>query len=343
MFEFLGIALVVGCLYFLSKSIVLLLRNKSIKGKKTICSILFLILFSVALFAFLFFAKNSYFTLNYKHYFYVLFSPNNIASLVVMCFTMIAFMLAYNEFRHTKERRSHEEALKLIHVYQQKLLPKMFIVFNVYRDTNLLEKYIDPLKNNQSSKTLGFDNSEAKKIFHDNIYSELEHDLSNIDPKIVLQYFSEYDAPTIGKTSSFRRDYAGNLELLSSSDSSDETVRKSITTETRRDFVNLIFELQNELEWFCMNFCTKVADENVAYQSLHQTFLSCVMHLYLTLTKNNNDFANKYYSHISEMYNLWNERQKNVVKIQTKLTKKYEALNKQLEMELVHKSKITNK
>jgi len=43
----------------------------------------------------------------------------------------------------------------------------------------------------------------------------------------------------------------------------------------------------NKIEYFCMNFITKVADEETIYRAIHQTFLANIRHLYFPIALKN--------------------------------------------------------
>lgn len=66
--------------------------------------------------------------------------------------------------------------------------------------------------------------------------------------------------------------------------------------------------LLNKIEYFSMCFVSKVADENVAYQSLHQTFIKTIEYLYPNIAMINRDPKSKYYTNTIELYNLWKNR-----------------------------------
>lgn len=76
-------------------------------------------------------------------------------------------------------------------------------------------------------------------------------------------------------------------------------------------------EFLNTLEYFSMAFIQNVADDDVVYQSLHQTFLAMVKYFYFFIAFSNKNVENKYYTNISELYKLWLKREqkfKNKVK-----------------------------
>lgn len=74
-------------------------------------------------------------------------------------------------------------------------------------------------------------------------------------------------------------------------------------------FHSNITTLLNKLEVFAIQLNTNLADEEILYQSLHQTYLKTVKYLYPHICfVNSNDAADKYYTNIIELYNVWRDR-----------------------------------
>ena len=71
------------------------------------------------------------------------------------------------------------------------------------------------------------------------------------------------------------------------------------------NFYNELSDLLNKLEWFSMNFKYNLADEDVVFASLHQTFLADINYLYYFISKQNSDTCNKLYTHICDLFNRW--------------------------------------
>lgn len=67
-------------------------------------------------------------------------------------------------------------------------------------------------------------------------------------------------------------------------------------------------DLLNKIEYFSVSFMSNVADESIAYQSLHQTFTRTIESLYPNISMINRDPKNKYYTNTIELYNLWKDR-----------------------------------
>lgn len=67
--------------------------------------------------------------------------------------------------------------------------------------------------------------------------------------------------------------------------------------------------LLNKLEAFALHLNTNLADEEILYPSLHQTYLKIVKYLYPHICcLNSKNTADKYYTNIIELYNKWRDR-----------------------------------
>ena len=82
------------------------------------------------------------------------------------------------------------------------------------------------------------------------------------------------------------------------------------STETAKVYYRQFFELQNdicnELEYFAAAFVQGVADEDVVYRSLHQTYLRTVRLLYkLICTANSNSNSERYFTNVIKLYRIW--------------------------------------
>jgi len=94
----------------------------------------------------------------------------------------------------------------------------------------------------------------------------------------------------------------------------DESARKEWNKKVSEDINGVamnqinafVMGLLNDLEWFCMNINSRVADGTVIYQSLHSTFLSTIQTMYFFISFINvNGPADKYYTNIMKLYNKW--------------------------------------
>ncbi len=63
----------------------------------------------------------------------------------------------------------------------------------------------------------------------------------------------------------------------------------------------------NDLEYFCINFNSKIADTNTVYQSLHQGIFTIMPIAYIYISSLNKFNADKYYTNITATYYEWRQ------------------------------------
>ncbi len=85
-----------------------------------------------------------------------------------------------------------------------------------------------------------------------------------------------------------------------------------------------IGKLLNSLEYMCMYIATEVADGEVIYNSLHQTFFNTIHLLYIFIASSNNDNKDKFYTNIIYVYNKWKETYIKACKKEEKYMRKLE-------------------
>ena len=84
-------------------------------------------------------------------------------------------------------------------------------------------------------------------------------------------------------------------------------LQMSIGNKTYQKFNSVL----NKLEYFSMSFISGIADEEVVYQSLHQSFFTIVSFFYPSICLfNSKGGKDKYYTNLIELYNIWKKREK---------------------------------
>jgi len=78
--------------------------------------------------------------------------------------------------------------------------------------------------------------------------------------------------------------------------------------ETDNMFELLLNRLANQLEWFSMAFTHHLADCDVVYQSLHQTYLEIVKILYFRLSFPNVETSEKCFTNIIDLFLQWQKQ-----------------------------------
>lgn len=80
---------------------------------------------------------------------------------------------------------------------------------------------------------------------------------------------------------------------------------------TCKSFIeNVVYETLNNIEYFAAHFKHGVADDTVAYNSLHQTYIPLIESLYYQIAQTNKEVADSYYTNAIYLYKLWKQKQK---------------------------------
>lgn len=95
------------------------------------------------------------------------------------------------------------------------------------------------------------------------------------------------------------------LECYKNKDSKDLDVIRSSKLHLLVYLEKLKGRLLNKLETMSMQFNQNIADQEVVYQSLHQTFLRFVKLMYPHIASLNNEIFHQYYCNIKMLYNRW--------------------------------------
>jgi hypothetical protein len=82
--------------------------------------------------------------------------------------------------------------------------------------------------------------------------------------------------------------------------------------------------LLNQLEWFGMNCRYGLADEELLYQSLHQTYLNIVWVLYPFISRSNTCNEDKHYTNVAWLFDKWYGRLCGIKEKAEKKKKKYQ-------------------
>ena len=221
-----------------------------------------------------------------------------IVNVLLLILTAASVFYAYKAYNHQKERSKKEAACELAKYYAKNIIDKyadISVVFETAGITEMIRKAF-PLR-----KLEEFDKEELLRFLEKAGISiqDLESKLNNIDPMAIFR------ARVSRACSEEERDRAFN-----SYTKLDEQGKLQIVNGQflQSDFDNEVYGLLNELEWFAMNCKYGLADEELLYQSLHQTFLSTVWMLYFSISKRNVGNEDKLYTNLSWLFLKWRNR-----------------------------------
>ena len=214
---------------------------------------------------------------------------------------IISAWYAYRAYKHQKDRSKKDAACELAAYYADVITEECRYIYDVFRKTELDQFVRDTIDLNQISK---FDVAELasftqKKKLPADIFKRR---LNEIDPLIIIQC-KILRANSVTE----RRELQDYYERLSNLQDTDDE-RKREASVLLRDFTDAMARLMNHLEWFCMKCSYQLAEEELIYRSLHQTFLSTVWLLYPFISCLNTEIAEKYFTNTIWLFNKWQQR-----------------------------------
>ena len=93
-------------------------------------------------------------------------------------------------------------------------------------------------------------------------------------------------------------------------------------------FPLLVENTLNKLEAICINISSNAAGSEYIYNSLHQSFLQFIEILSIKIASSNHNNVDKYYTHIIQVYNMWNNQKSKDIDKLNKTKRQIEKLNK---------------
>ncbi|MBR5827556.1 MAG: hypothetical protein IKY78_10815 [Clostridia bacterium] len=234
-----------------------------------------------------------------------------ILSCIIVLVQLVAF---FSDSRHKEYRRRKEVALDIAKQYAEISMSNMSFIQNVlstYYDKNnvlLLEKII------------------AKEEIHSDrfIKSSLEkHSSFDEYSKVFLSGNNEIPLEIIATQSMIYSDIL-NLECI-----------LHLPEDTQKTMANLkfkvlVYDTMNTIEYFAMAVNQNVAESEMLFSSLHQTFIKFIHYMYPVICMYNIE-SERFYKNTIELYRNWfNEKneieenhKKTICKAQNKTDKQY--------------------
>lgn len=217
---------------------------------------------------------------------------------LMLVVAIVSAWYAYRAYQHQKDRSRKESACNLAQYYASNIIDKysdISMVFDSAGITGVIQKAFDlrDLQNFDKEELLDF----LKKS--EMPFEVFEEKLTRIDPKYLL-----------GARMSRACSADDRTNTMCNYTTSDENGGVKIINGTylQIDFEREISGLLNELEWFAMNCQYGLADEELLYQSLHQTYLSTVWMLYFFISIRNVNNEDKLYTNVSWLFTKWRDR-----------------------------------
>ena len=154
----------------------------------------------------------------------------------------------------------------------------------------------------EESNIYGFSSEDVKKIMTASSYS------CSILYQAYFNFFIEdFEKSVFYEISNHNFD----VKMAIAANKSRELNLIDFNTKVMKTFEDSTLFLLNKLEWISMYFIQKLADEDIVYQSLHQTYLKSIEMLYFKIVGyNDGNGTDKYFTNIIALYVLWQEKKK---------------------------------
>lgn len=239
--------------------------------------------------------------------------------------------MSKKEQRIQHEKQEKQKAIELAEIYAKNIIPDIGFLSGIFEQSKIYEKYF---KNIKYCDLKEFDKHELQEVLRGYDIDSINKEIINIDREIIMSSIVNYkndmnkdefnknlDDLLFTKISSTEIESVMSTEEEIAGTISDEEIkkRKKIINSLKKKqmyqelycqniYLDILEKTLNSLEYFCMYFNSGIADEEVVYQSLHQSFLSMVKMLYFRIAYQNENGKDKYYTNIIELYNKWSYR-----------------------------------
>lgn len=226
---------------------------------------------------------------------------SSIATAASMAFVAYQSYLMKKSFDYNCEWQEKEKAAELSGLYKDKILVNVAYIFSIMRITGIDQILGSINQENISQFTIDEFNRISGK---ETIQKILDIQKNTKNLPLLLAVREQYP-PSLSSACS----NPINLSLSSfCAEKHSEDESRKILSSLWFEFSSIQDDILNDLEFFAMHFTSNVADETIVFQSLHQTYLSVVQHLYYIIATRNTNAKDKYYTNIIELYRIWSER-----------------------------------
>lgn len=221
-----------------------------------------------------------------------------VAEVLMLVLTTFSVCCAFRAYIHQKERSKKEAACKLAQHYASNVVEKYSRISGVFTESGLFDE-IKQVADLRSLNNFDKEELDAQLEARNINLEDLEKKMIEINPSAILQCRID-GAHSVMERSIIMEGYT----------KTDEDGKRQIinTSYLQNDFLQDIGDLLNELEWFAMNCRYGLADEEILYQSLHQTYLSTVWMLWFYISRKNINNEDKLFTNVIWLFVAWRDR-----------------------------------
>lgn len=235
----------------------------------------------------------------------------NLATTSMVVFAAYQCVMLKKDYNLKNDKEERAKAIELSRFYADGILSNNInYLFFVFSKTGI-DKLLSNLKYNQLKE---FDDKELKELIDDKTIDDINNKLKNIDINILalakLTHIEHCSNAALKEYYTFLKSNSeAEQEVAASNNSqSPHPVMAVHTLKYSGEFETISTNTLNQLEYFCMSFNNGIADEEIVYQSLHQSFLGLVKLLYFIIAQHNISGKDKYYTNIIALFNKWASR-----------------------------------
>lgn len=211
--------------------------------------------------------------------------------IITLVAAIVSSIIAFKEYRHNKRRCQLEKAIDIAKEYKT-LIENSTIVMNIIQQESNVLKIINKIKLDQLND---FDSEECSKIF------------TQEDRIILNDFFIKKKAsmePIIQMHALM------NPVTLDHIVSNEGKLMDLEAKALKSAFYSRIVSLLNELEHISMALISNIAEKDILFQSLHQSFFGFIVSFYYYICTQNTDPSDKYYTNLIELFRIWRDRDK---------------------------------
>lgn len=236
----------------------------------------------------------------------------NISIILTLLILIYQVQHATSSYRKNIDIKKRNQAIELSKLYAESIIPKISYVSAVYRELEIEDK----LKTIKYTQLKHFNKKELESLLDQEIIKK-SRELSSLDPQFLLTYSFFFKDICVENKILYRsilsNDTGINPEDIDMENLTKDQIfmlRANLTSQEiliilHNEFKSLQHTVLNELEYFSMYFVNGLADKEVVYQSLHQSFLSVVKVMYISISSININSHEKYYTNLISLYCDW--------------------------------------
>lgn len=229
---------------------------------------------------------------------------SDIAVFVSAVFVGIQSKLFFDDYKKRNRKEEFENSFRLTNYYIKHILPKFQVIQIVFSSISL-DKLIGKKLKKASLKE--FDKEEKNELFEEVRHEQIKKLINNAELSTLLSALGPYlyknPCEQINHYEQFIKSSNDECEAK-------EKYRKILLAI----FWNIIVDVQNDLEYFSMYFNSHLAESDVIYDSLHQTFTDYVKLLYPFIAEHNSRalHSRKFFSNTKRLYIDWTSKDSTV-------------------------------